>query len=474
LEALSSTALWYLAPDTIIMNLTGKKILVVGMARSGIAAASFLAARGGTVRITDQRPASELESAIRTLASKGVDCETGGHRRHSFLEAELIVVSPGVPLKIPELVEARQAGHEVISEIELAGRFLQGRVVGITGSNGKTTTTTLIGEILKHAGFHVQVGGNIGVPLISLVEGSRQETVNVVELSSFQLEAIPTFRPAVAVILNVTPDHLDRYDGFDEYAAAKLNLLRNQQEKDHAVLNADDPVLRKQEGRLPASTYWFSLRGPVPQGTFLKGSDLVWREPEREELILSSEQMFLKGRHNLENIAASITAAKLLKATPPRIAEAISSFRGVEHRLERVAEFKGITFYNDSKATNPDATIKALEAFPGGIHLILGGRDKGTDYRALRPLVEGRVKTLFLIGEAAGKIRAHLEGAADLRDAESLEQAVQRAFEQAVPGEIVLLAPACASFDMFQNYEHRGRVFKEAVQRLISTGGQES
>lgn len=447
-------------------NLAGKSILVVGMARSGLATAEFLSKRGAHVTVSDRRPAAALEAEMHLLAERSVECETGGHSVERFLRSDLIVVSPGVPLSIPPLESARQAGKEIISEIELASRSLQGRVIAITGTNGKTTTTTLIGEILRTAGFPVQAGGNIGTPLISLVESSRPGCWNVVELSSFQLEAVPSFRPDVAVILNITADHLDRYRSLDEYTQAKFNIFGSQSSDDFLVLNAEDPRLVPAASQARSQVYWFSGSRSVARGAFCDGKQMLLRIGNSIESVLPRQSVPLKGQHNLENVAAAMTAVRLAGVASEKIAAGVQSFRAVEHRLEPVAEIGGVWFYNDSKATNVDATIKALEAFESGLILILGGRDKGGDFRALTAPVRQRVKHLVLLGEAREKIRLQLDGTAPMTEASSMERAVQLSFQQAKAGDTVLLAPACASFDMFQNYEHRGREFKASVARL--------
>jgi UDP-N-acetylmuramoylalanine--D-glutamate ligase len=448
-------------------GLSGKSVLVVGMARSGLAAAEFLAKRGAVVVVSDNRPAEALSQEIQFLKECRVDWEAGGHTAELFLKAELIVVSPGVPLALPALQRARQAGIEIISEIELASRYLQGKIIAITGTNGKTTTTTLIGEILKTAGFRVLVGGNIGTALISLVKVSTPHTWSVVEVSSFQLEAVPSFRPHIAVILNLTQDHLDRYASFESYAEAKFQVFQNQTECDFAVLNQEDGNVRPVASRLRSQVFWFSASRAVTRGTYFDGRHIVWVSSNRSESIIARAEVPLKGSHNVENAAAAITAAHLAGAASTRIAEAVRNFRAVEHRLESVAEFQGVHFYNDSKATNVDATIKALEAFDSGVILILGGRDKGGDFRVLSRLIQQRVRSLVLLGEASSTIRSQLTGTAPMLQAESMKSAVRLSFQQAKPGDTVLLAPACASFDMFQNYEHRGREFKAAVRDII-------
>lgn len=416
--------------------------------------------------VSDTRGQRQLEPEIRAMEALGIGCEVGGHRPETFLKADCIVVSPGVPLDQPVLREAAGRGTEVLSEIELAARFLRGRIVGITGSNGKTTTTTLIGEILGAAGFRVQVGGNIGVPLTSLVESSASDSINVVELSSFQLEAVSSFRAHIGVILNVTPDHMDRYPDLAAYASAKLNLLNNQGASDFAVLNRDDRLLRGLAKPPAAGRFWFSTRIPVDRGTCLQGGALVFRQRGRGEPVVRVEDVGIKGLHNLENVAAAVTVARLLGASVQSIRETVACFRGVSHRLEWVREIRGVDFYNDSKATNPASAQRALEAFEQRLVLILGGRDKASDFTVLSRQVSRRVKGLVLLGEASRKIESQLGGTAPVTRAASMEEAVRLAFGQADRGEVVLLAPACSSFDMFRDYEDRGNVFKEAVHRL--------
>jgi UDP-N-acetylmuramoylalanine--D-glutamate ligase len=448
------------------LDLADKEIVIVGMARSGLAVAEFLWKRGVRVTLSDSRQAAELEPAIRFLNERHIGYETGGHSTKLFDSGDLIVVSPGVPLSLPVLRQAARKGKTVISEIELASRYLRGQVIAITGTNGKTTTTALVGEILRMAGFPTQVGGNIGTPLISLVEASSDDTWSIVELSSFQLEAVPTFRPHIAVILNITPDHLDRYASFEEYAQAKLNIFENQLSSDFAVLNHEDPNLRKAAGKIRSQVFWFSGDGEVQRGTYAAGGQIVYKSGTTSEQVMACAEVPLKGRHNLENVAAAVAAARLAGVPSSAVAKGVRSFKAVEHRLEPVADIKGVHFFNDSKATNVDATIKALEAFDSGVILILGGRDKGGNFKALSRLLQERARSVILLGEASDKIRTQLEGTVAMRQAGSMDAAVKMAFQQAVPGDTVLLAPACASFDMFQNYEHRGREFKAAVGRL--------
>jgi UDP-N-acetylmuramoylalanine--D-glutamate ligase len=452
------------------LDLAGKSVAIVGMARSGMAAAEFLWKRGVRVILSDSRPATALEPEIRSLNERHIQYEAGSHSLGLFDSVDLIVVSPGVPLSLPVLRQAAQHGKAIVSEIELASRYLRGKVIAITGTNGKTTTTALTGEILRTAGFPVQVGGNIGTPLISLVESSTEHTWSVVELSSFQLEAVPTFRPDIAVILNITPDHLDRYASFEAYTRAKLNIFENQIDSDFAVLNHEDPNLQRASGEIRSQVFWFSGSHKLKRGAWAMEAQIVFESGQGSEPVMTCSEIPLKGRHNVENVAAAITAARLAGVPSRAVAEGVRNFRAVEHRLEPVAEIDGVSFFNDSKATNVDAAIKALEAFESGVILILGGRDKGGDFTALSRLLRERAKSAILLGEASNKIRMQLEGTVPLTQAADMDHAVKLAFQQAAPGNTVLLAPACASFDMFQNYEHRGREFKAAVSRLQVTG----
>jgi UDP-N-acetylmuramoylalanine--D-glutamate ligase len=447
------------------MELRGKKVLVVGLGRSGLAAALFLRRRGAQVTVSDIRSAEQLGKDIPALLEEGIAVEAGGHGLLTFRRQDLIVVSPGVPLNTPELVQVKAFGLPIIGELELASYYLKGKSLAITGSNGKTTTTALCGAILEADKLPVQVGGNIGVPVIALVDQSRDDGWSVLEVSSFQLETAYRFHPEIAVVLNVTPDHLDRHGTFENYAAAKERIFANQTYEDALVLNADDDVTSRMAARAKARIFWFSAKRVVRQGAFVHEGAIVFRASEQAapEFILKVENIPLKGHHNVENVLAAACAARLAGVEPDAIRRAVESFKAVEHRLEFVAEINGVDYYNDSKATNVDAAAKAIAAFPGGIHLILGGKDKNSDYRQLRSLLEERVKTVYTIGAAAEKIETHIYGAVPVVSAGTLDQAVAKAAGAAQPGEIVLLAPACSSFDQFENYEHRGQVFKELV-----------
>jgi UDP-N-acetylmuramoylalanine--D-glutamate ligase len=450
------------------MEVNGKRVLVVGLGKSGVASALFLKARGARVTVSDTKTEDELRGEIPALLDQGIAVETGGHGERTFRGQDLIVVSPGVPVDAPPLVQARALGETVIGEIELAAQFLPGPIVAITGSNGKTTTTALAGEVIAAGGYAAVVGGNIGTPAISLVELAKPDTITVLEVSSFQLETIQTFRPKVAVVLNVTPDHLDRHRTFATYTDAKARIFENQTGEDFAVLNSDDPTCLELASRARAQVFWFSRKKEVKQGAHVAGGRILFRDAGGQREIMLVSEIPLKGSHNVENALAAVCVGILMGCAPDKIARAIRSFKAVEHRLEYVATVRGVEYFNDSKATNVDATIKALESFPANIHIILGGKDKGSDYTVLNDLLRRRVKRVYTIGAAADKIESHIKGAAEIVHAETLDNAIKRAAAVAQPGDIVLLAPACASFDQFQNYEHRGRVFKEAVRKLAA------
>lgn len=437
------------------MNFAGVHVLVVGLGRSGQAAVELLAAQGARVRATDLK--EPPPAVLERLAQRGVEFRLQAPA--VFEQVEWIVLSPGVPADLPELEQARRRGARVIGEVELASYYLRGPVLGVTGSNGKTTTTALAGHILRRAGIPVQVGGNIGTPVCSLVESSRSDQWNVLELSSFQLETIERFRAHVAVGLNVTPDHLDRHRTFENYAAQKARLFETQQPGDYAVLNRDDPTCAGWAARTRAAVRWFSLSGATPEGASLR-EGMLWLGGNP---LMPASDIPLRGRHNVENVLAAALATWLAGASPEAIADAVRSFPGVEHRLEFVRRVRGVEFYNDSKATNVDAALKALEAFEGPLWVILGGKDKDSDFSPLREPLRQKVRAALLIGAAADKLARQLEGAAPLVVCGTLEKAIEHAWRHAAPGDTVLLAPACASFDQFENFEHRGRVFKELV-----------
>jgi UDP-N-acetylmuramoylalanine--D-glutamate ligase len=433
-------------------ELRGKTVVVVGLAKSGHAAIDLLMRNGARVVAVDEKPREQFT---------GVPVPVMPQTEASFAGADLIVLSPGVPADIPPAAAARKRGVPVIGEAELAGWFLKGPVLGVTGSNGKTTTTSMIGHVLGVAGISRQVGGNIGTPPTAMIDSSHDDQWNVLELSSFQLETIETFRAQIGVSLNVTPDHLDRHYTFEKYANAKARLFHTQTADDYAVLNADDPTCVGYAGRTRGRVWWFSRTGPATNGAWVERGQM-WLAGEQ---LMKSDDIPLRGAHNVENALAASVASKLVGAATEAIAEGIRSFPGVEHRLEFVRDRNGVLYYNDSKATNVDAAEKAIDAFDGRLWIILGGKDKNSDYTSLREKLRAKARRVLLIGAAAEKIAAQLNGL-PVSHCGTLARAVETAARGAMAGDIVLLAPACASFDQFENYEHRGRVFKEAVKAL--------
>ncbi len=434
------------------MKLDGLKVVVVGMARSGIAAVKLLREHGASVRAVDEKATGEV---------LGITIEP--QTESAFQGADLMVISPGVPADLDLLNNARASGVRVIGDLELAAPFLKGKTMGITGSNGKTTTTALTGHILRETRIACQVGGNIGTPPAAMVETSRYDQWNVLELSSFQLETIETFRSDLAVCLNVTPDHLDRHYTLEKYAAAKGRLFETQQAGDCAVLNADDPLCAAYANLTRGKVHWFSLEHPVSPGAWLENGEIRLNG----DVLMNAKDIPLRGRHNIENSMAASIAAWLAGASLEQIAAAIRTFPGVEHRLELVREIEGVEYYNDSKATNVDATLKAIGAFERGLWIILGGKDKNSDYTVLREPLHAKARAALLIGAAAQKIADQLgSDSVPVLQCGNLAAAVQKAFRSAEPGDTVLLAPACASFDQFENFEQRGRIFKELVNAL--------
>ena len=455
------------------MELKNKRVLVVGLGKSGVAAALFLRDRGARVTVSDTRSAQALAKEIPALLEAGIAVEAGGHGLLTFRRQDLIVVSPGVPLETMEVAQATRLGTPVIGELELASRFLRGKVVAITGSNGKTTTTTLVGQIFQPAGLPTLVGGNIGLPVVELVEqealAPRPEAVwSVLEVSSFQLETTVEFRPEIAMVLNITADHLDRHKTFERYAAAKARITARQGAGDFLVLNADDKAAQMVAAHPQAQIFWFSAARRIKQGAFVHGESVFFLAAENgtPEPVLPVAEVPLRGAHNVENVLAAVCAARLAGIDAESIRRTVREFHAVEHRLEPVRTRRGVTYFNDSKATNVDATAKAIASFPGGIHLILGGKDKDSDYTQLAPLLRERVQVVYTIGSAAEKIERELAGVVKIEPAKTLTQALTLAADKAKEGEVVLLAPACSSFDQFENYEHRGRVFRECVMGL--------
>ncbi|MBN1883492.1 MAG: UDP-N-acetylmuramoyl-L-alanine--D-glutamate ligase [Deltaproteobacteria bacterium] len=439
-------------------DLSGERVLVVGGALTGISVCRFLARRGSRVTLTDLSNLAGKESELSALAGLGVNLVIGGHRDRDFLDADLIVVSPGVPLFIESLVKAKQAGVTIIGDVELASWYLKAPILAVTGTNGKTTTTALLGEMLDACNLSVAVGGNIGEPLVDLVEGSENLDCVVAELSSFQLEAIDTFRPHVAVLLNITPDHLDRYPGFEEYVLSKMRIFENQTGEDYAVLNADDLEVTARTERIRPKRVCFSGQKALDEGVIWDDGRIVCRM-EGASYSYNPEGSALTGVHNRENIMAAVAAAAVMGCAGEAVDRAIHSFRPAAHRLELVGEANGVRYFDDSKATNVGATLRSIESFDGGVHLIMGGVDKGGSYGPLVEAVKRRVTALYLMGEAADRIEKELGGAAKVVRVADMADAVRRASDAASRGDVVLLAPACSSFDMYDNYKERGKHF---------------
>jgi UDP-N-acetylmuramoylalanine--D-glutamate ligase len=448
------------------MHLEGKHILIVGLARTGIAAARFLLGRGAVVRATDAAAEAGLGPAVRELREKGLRLDLGAHPLEAFAQAELIVLSPGVPHTLAPLAQARARGVAVISEIELASRFIAAPIVAISGTNGKTTVTELVGRMLEASGKGVFVGGNIGNPLIGCVDASPAPEVVVAEVSSFQLDTIATFRPAVGVLLNITADHLDRYPDLSAYAASKMRLFENQGPSDIAVLNGSDPVIAARAGTLRSRTLYYHT--PDPQGgcAAVSGGVLTVRLPGATAVGFDLGRFGPRGPHNAENAAAAAIAALAAGASPAGVQRALDTFTGLPHRLEPVGTVAGVAYVNDSKATNIDAVARALECFEAPVVLIMGGRDKGGEFERLAPAVGRHAKALIVIGAAREKIRAALGRTVPTRTADGMGPAVRLAASLAAPGETVLLAPGCASFDAYADYRARGEDFRRVVKSL--------
>ena len=446
-------------------SVEGQHVVVVGAARSGIAAAELLVERGARVTLSERRDDfPEAES----LTERGVDLELGGHRIDTFERADLIVLSPGVPPEQPPIEVAKARGVPVIAEIELASRWLKGRVIAITGTKGKSTTTVLTGKILERAGFDVTVGGNIGAPLSAQVDRSTPSTLHVVETSSFQLEGIVNFRPWISVLLNVSPDHLDRHPNVEAYVAAKARIFENQERDDWAVVNADDPIVLDLVRHARARRRQFARRAQLESGTVIESGWIVNREHDDREQLVPLSAIHLLGPHLVSDVMAAATVGAIAGAAPNAMTSAVEAFRGLEHAMELVAESGGVRFVNDSKATNVDSALHSIESFNGGLVPIIGGRFKGGDLGLLREPLRSRAKAVVAIGEARSRVRSALADVVPVHDAASMDEAVRTAFDLAEPSGVVLLAPACASFDMFRDYAERGQKFKEAVKKVVS------
>jgi len=444
-------------------SVAGRKAVVVGAARSGVAAAELLVRRGATVTLTDVRP--EIAEAAQ-LRNAGVLLELGGHRAETLRSSDLIVLSPGVPPTQHDVAAARAAGVQVMGELELASRWLRGRIVAITGTKGKSTTTTLTGRMLEAGGHRVLVGGNIGHALSAQVDASTEETIHVVEVSSFQLEGSDTFHPWIAVLLNFSPDHLDRHADLAEYAAAKARIFANQTASDWAVLNADDPPSHALAQEARSRRLLFATSSDLPEGVLIARDAIVRRTRDGEQTLVPLSAVKVLGRHLLADVVAATAVASLADVAAHAMVRAVENFTGLEHALEPVAEIGGVRFVNDSKATNIEAALRAIESFPPGLVVILGGRFKGGNFGDLRAALVERLASVVAIGEAAPVVREALSPAVVVHDAADMVAAVRTGFALASPGETVVLAPACASFDMFKDYAERGQVFKREVMRL--------
>ena len=454
---------------TYRQSLAGKTVSVVGLAKSGVAAARLIRRLGGRVLASDSSPLEALPEEARGLERLGCALWAGGHPDAAFAGAELIVVSPGVPLELPALVAMRARGVPIIGELELAWRVMEADVIAITGTNGKTTTTTLTGELLRTQVRPVLVGGNIGTPLAEHALEFPGDGIVVAEVSSFQLDTTDRFRPRVAAILNITPDHIDRHGTFERYVDAKARIFANQLSTDCVVLNADDPVTAGLGGRARGRVIWFSRLTTLAHGVFIYDGWIVAKLNGSTERICPVTEITLRGQHNVENVLAATACALWTGMSPSLIRRGIAAFRGVAHRIERVHDDRGVVYYNDSKGTNVDSTIKALESFSEPVILIAGGKGKGQDFGPLAEAARGRVRRAILIGQDRDRIRAALDLAGiPAEDAEAMDDAVLRARDAARVGDVVLLSPACASFDMFRNFEHRGDVFKSVVRALFA------
>ncbi|MBI4265517.1 MAG: UDP-N-acetylmuramoyl-L-alanine--D-glutamate ligase [Acidobacteria bacterium] len=448
-------------------SVRGRRVVVVGAARSGIAAAELLAARGAAVTLSEMRGSVEAGDRLQGL---GVTLELGGHRAETFAAADLVVTSPGVPLEQPVFEAARTRGVEIIGELELAWRWIAGRVIAITGTKGKSTTTTLVGRMLEAAGARAMVGGNIGTPLSAHVESSTPDTVHVVETSSFQLETTTSFRPWIAVWLNFAVDHLDRHPSVGAYASAKARIFANQTADDWAVVNADDRTVMERSAGIAARRMPFALSGGIAEGVVVDGDWIVKRTAAGIERLVPLAAVELTGRHMLNNVLAATAATSLAGAPSTAMVEALRGFRGLAHVMEPAGQVAGVRFVNDSKATNVEAACRSIESFPRGVVAIVGGRFKGGHLRELRAPLAEHGRAVVAVGEAAPLVRAALEGVVPIVEAHSMREAVERAYQAAAPDGVVLLAPACASFDWFRDYAERGETFKEEVARLARGG----
>ncbi|PRX31117.1 UDP-N-acetylmuramoylalanine--D-glutamate ligase [Orenia metallireducens] len=453
------------------MELKDKLITVVGLGkRTGVETVKFLDKQGAKIIVTDAKQEAQLKEEIAALRGCKVNFDLGGHTLELVLKSDLIIISPGVPTDIPLLQQARSAGIEIISEVELAYRFCKAPIIAITGTNGKTTTTTLIGEIFKATGRKTVVGGNIGRALIQDLPQLEKEDIVIAEISSFQLEEIKEFRPDISLFLNITPDHLDRHGSFEAYIEAKRKLLMNQTQDDYIILNYDDPIVRKFADNTQGQVVFFSQQEELTEGVYLRDNKIVANLLGSKEEIIDSKEIGIEGPHNLENALGAVAASLLMGASKDILVEILKIFSGVEHRIEDVATINGVRYINDSKGTNPIASTKAIETFEPPLVIIAGGKDKGSEFDDFAKIIKEKVKGVVLLGETADKIEASLNKLEydSIYHVKSIQEAVKVATEVACGEGIVLLSPACASWDMFDNYEQRGREFKEAVKKVDS------
>jgi UDP-N-acetylmuramoylalanine--D-glutamate ligase len=448
------------------------RVLVVGCGRSGLAAAQLALSRGAQVTLTDIRTEEALGQAAAEVLRRGATLHAGGNPQQLAEGADLVVLSPGVPPEIPLLKRARALALPVWGEIELASRFQRGRVVAVTGSNGKSTVTTMIGAILSRTAVPVEVGGNLDRPFAEFVDPTSTETIYVLELSSFQLETLESLHADVALLLNLSPDHLDRYPDMASYAEAKARLLRLQEPDAAAVLNADDPASRQFDSSVRGRLHLFSTEGPVERGAFVRDGRIILLTEQGEDQVIEVSALPLPGRHNLANALAASLAARLAGCDVATIAAGLLDYRPLPHRLERVRTLRGVALYNDSKATNPDSAACALASFEQGrVRLILGGKDKGADWDGLVSLIGRHARQVLLVGDASEALAARLEGVVPYTACGTIARAVETAFGDAVAGDVILLSPGCASFDQYRNFEARGEDFKQAVARLADREG---
>ena len=447
------------------MDIQGKKIAVIGMGKTGIAVASFLGRHGARVLVTDEKPSDQWADEFNQLAGKPW-LSQGLYDSTILGGVDLVVPSPGIPPSSEILVAALEKNIPILSEIELAYRFIKVPIVVVTGTNGKTTTTTLLGEILKQAGKRVFVGGNIGNPLIEYASSKQTDDYIVAEISSFQLQWIEQFRAHAAMLLNITCDHVNYHGSFEEYRRVKARVFENQQSSDLAILNAEDETQTGLESSIRSQIVSFSSRQKLSKGIFIDGETIVYRKPDESEERYPVSMIHLPGLHNVENVMAAIVAARFCGCEPESICKTVSGFRGLPHRIEFAGEKKSVRFYDDSKGTNVDAVVRALETFSQPVILLLGGRDKDGNFEVLKPLLGEKAKQVVLFGEARDRIEPQIGSAVPISKAPTLKAAILRAYQDARPGDIVLLSPGCASFDEFSNYKERGNHFKDVVGKL--------